>query len=100
MRFAAPAPPVSDTSIIHDGSYGPACRQSTPSGGFNVLGSGNELPLGVMLNQILGHAPAAFAPEGDEDCLFLDLYVPGAAIRKEKDNLSVVVYVYGGAYSE
>ena len=100
LRFAAPAPPVPDTSTIHDGSYGPVCRQSTPSGGFNVLGSANEHPLGATLNQILGHAPAAFVPKGDEDCLFLDLYVPGTAIRKQKDGLKVVVYIYGGAYSE
>lgn len=87
-------------STIHNGSYGPVCRQSTPSGGFNVLGSANEHPLGTTLNQILGHAPAAFIPDGDEDCLFLDLYVPGTAIRKQKDGLNVVVYIYGGAYSK
>ena len=64
------------------------------------MGSANEHPLGATLNQILGHAPAAFIPEGDEDCLFLDLYVPGAAVRKERDGFNVVVYIYGGAYSE
>lgn len=35
---------------------------------------------------------------GDEDCLFLDVYVPGKAIRNPKLKLSVLVWIYGGAY--
>ena len=98
LRFAAPAPPEPDNSTIHDGSYGPICRQSKPSG-FNIVGPGNEHPLGAIINQILGHAATALTSEGDEDCLFLDVYVPGTAIRKDRNDLKVVVYVSGGAYS-
>ena len=100
LRFAAPAPPEPDSSTIHDGSYGPICRQSVPAGGFNVVGPGNEHPLGATINQIVGQAPSAFTSEGDEDCLFLDVYVPGAAVRKDRTGLKVVVYLTGGAYSK
>ena len=99
LRFAAPAPPEPDNSVIHDGSYGPICRQSVPAGGFNLVGPANEHPLGAAINQILGQAPSALTSEGDEDCLFLDVYVPGTAIRKDRNDLKVVVYITGGAYS-
>lgn len=35
---------------------------------------------------------------GDEDCLFLDVYVPGQAVRNPSLKLPVVVWMYGGAY--
>ena len=35
-----------------------------------------------------------------EDCLFLDVTVPGEAIRKPSLRLPVVNWVYGGAYGE
>lgn len=33
-----------------------------------------------------------------EDCLFLDIYVPGKALQKPAQKLPVVVYIYGGGY--
>jgi carboxylesterase type B len=35
---------------------------------------------------------------GDEDCLFLDVYVPAQALKTPSLKLPVVVWVYGGAY--
>jgi carboxylesterase type B len=35
---------------------------------------------------------------GDEDCLYLDIYVPPSAINNPNANLSVIVWFYGGAY--
>ena len=35
---------------------------------------------------------------GDEDCLFLDVYVPGKAIKDPSLKLPVLVYMFGGAY--
>lgn len=47
----------------------------------------------------LGGIPIPIFEGGDEDCLFLDLYVPGKAIRNETESaLPVVVWIYGGAY--
>jgi len=46
----------------------------------------------------LGGIPIPLFQGGDEDCLFLDLYVPGKAIRNTRLKLPVLVWVYGGAY--
>lgn len=35
---------------------------------------------------------------GDEDCLFLDVYVPAKALKNPSLKLPVVVWIYGGAY--
>ena len=35
---------------------------------------------------------------GDEDCLFLDVYVPGKALKNPSLKLPVVVWIYGGGY--
>jgi len=35
-----------------------------------------------------------------EDCLYLDLYVPGKALKHSKKKLPVIVWIYGGGYSE
>ncbi|MCJ1393378.1 hypothetical protein MMC18_006251 [Xylographa bjoerkii] len=43
-------------------------------------------------------APVANAGQQDEDCLFLDLYVPGSVFRGHSSQLPVVVWFYGGAY--
>lgn len=37
-------------------------------------------------------------PEETEDCLFLDIYVPSKALKKDADSLPVVIYLYGGAF--
>jgi len=35
---------------------------------------------------------------GDEDCLFLDVYVPGKALKNPSLKLPVLVYIFGGGY--
>lgn len=41
---------------------------------------------------LMGGAPSS------EDCLFLDLFVPGKALRGEIKNVPVINYIFGGAY--
>ncbi|KAF2396587.1 alpha/beta-hydrolase [Trichodelitschia bisporula] len=81
IRFAAPpvgnlrwAKPASPRPIaeIQDGSDGRQCVQA-------------------------GQARAAGPPAG-EDCLFLDVTVPGRVLREKGLKLPVVNWVYGGAY--
>ncbi|KIM92857.1 hypothetical protein OIDMADRAFT_138895 [Oidiodendron maius Zn] len=86
IRYAAPptgklrwAAPVSPESVkgVQDGSYGPACIQLpsvTFAGGLFTVTSTSE------------------------DCLFLDVYVPGNAIRGQTKGLAVVVWIYGGGF--
>jgi hypothetical protein len=35
-----------------------------------------------------------------EDCLFLDIMVPGKAIRGEAENLPVLFWIFGGGYGK
>lgn len=105
IRFAAPpigslrwAPPVSPmkNGTLQDGSFGPSCVQSFPSKGLNLLGPGAKAPIGGAANQFLGGIPASVLNGGDEDCLFLDLIVPGKAIRNSaNESLPIVVWIYG-----
>lgn len=39
------------------------------------------------------------AGEMSEDCLFLDIQVPGKAIRNPEQKLPVVVWIFGGAFT-
>lgn len=46
-----------------------------------------------------GGIPIPLFDTGDEDCLFLDVYVPGKAMRNETDSkLPVVAWIFGGGY--
>lgn len=36
--------------------------------------------------------------KGDIDCLFLDIYVPAAAVKNSSLRLPVISWIYGGAY--
>jgi hypothetical protein len=107
IRFGAP--PVGDlrwrkpqspaiNATLQTGEYGPACPQGDPTtviaptfGGFLgfILGNAGSL---VNVGQI-----ASGAGELGEDCLFLDIIVPGRALRGEA-KMPVVNWIYGGAY--
>ena len=84
-------------ATLQDGSYGPYCVQGAVRG-LNLLGPGDQSPVGGAINQFLGGIPLPIFSGGDEDCLFLDVYVPGKAIRNPSLGLPVVVWIYGGAY--
>ncbi|KAJ9151183.1 Alpha/beta-hydrolase [Pleurostoma richardsiae] len=96
LRWAKPASPVSNATL-QDGSYGHSCVQSAIKG-LNLVGSGNGSPIGAAINQFLGGIPVPLFSGGNEDCLFLDVYVPGKAIKNPNLKLPVVVFVYGGGY--
>lgn len=96
LRWAKPAAPLNESGI-QDGSVGHSCIQAAPNG-LNLLGTGNQSPVGGAINQFLGGIPLPMFSGGDEDCLFLDVYVPGKAVKDPSQKLPVVVFVYGGAY--
>ncbi|KAK3316262.1 Alpha/Beta hydrolase protein [Apodospora peruviana] len=96
LRWAKPAPPETN-STLQDGSYGPKCIQSAVSG-LNLVGDGNSSPVGAAINQFLGGLPIPLFEGGSEDCLFLDVYVPGKALKNPSLKLPVAVWIYGGAY--
>ncbi|ORY61347.1 Alpha/Beta hydrolase protein [Pseudomassariella vexata] len=96
LRWKKPAPPLKQTGT-QDGSVGHSCVQAAPNG-LNLLGAGNQSPVGGAINQFLGGIPVPLFSGGSEDCLFLDVYVPGKAVRNLASKLPVLAFIYGGAY--
>ena len=80
-RFRAPQRPLK-VNKIQDGSLGHSCYQSTPT-------------------QFLIARPALEGITQSEDCLFLDLFVPGHVVRSsdiKSKRLAVVHWIFGGGF--
>jgi para-nitrobenzyl esterase len=70
LRFAPPAPPAAVAGTVSATSFGSGCPQSAS-------------PFGTASTS--------------EDCLFLNVYVPGSSVSS-KNNMPVMVFFYGGAF--
>jgi para-nitrobenzyl esterase len=70
LRFAPPAPPPAVAGTISATTFGSPCPQSAS-------------PFG--------------SESTNEDCLFLNIYVPGSGVSA-RNNLPVMVFFYGGAF--
>jgi para-nitrobenzyl esterase len=70
LRFAPPSPPPAVTGAIDASAFGSPCPQSAS-------------PFG--------------SESTNEDCLFLNVYVPGSGVSA-RNNLPVMVFFYGGAF--
>ncbi|MCJ1280955.1 hypothetical protein MMC26_000273 [Xylographa opegraphella] len=97
LRWAKPAP-APKNSTLQDGSYGSKCPQAAIKG-LNVLGNGLDSPLETAVEAIVDQIIAPLMTGGSEDCLFLDVYVPGAAVRSPSTTrLPVIHWIFGGGY--
>ena len=97
LRWAKPAPPPKNPTV-QDGSYGPQCPQASLKG-LNVVGSAAGTPLGVAIDKITAELLSPGTAAGSEDCLFLDIFVPGAAVRSPSTTrLPVIHWFFGGGY--
>jgi hypothetical protein len=88
---------------VQAGGAGSMCVQIVPQYTYDLAkqpgkAGGGGAPA-TALSKLFGSiAPVLF--RGDEDCLFLDVYVPGAAIREPgRRRLPAVSWYYGGAVS-
>ncbi|TGO47646.1 hypothetical protein BOTNAR_0513g00030 [Botryotinia narcissicola] len=84
LRFAAPEYPdaIENNKEIQDNSVGANCIQAFPPAKNSEVAT-EPLPKDTQ----------------SEDCLFLDIYVPLWVLKKNsKEQLPVIVYIYGGAY--
>jgi para-nitrobenzyl esterase len=70
LRFAPPAPPPAVSGTLSAAAFGGPCPQSAS-------------PFGTEST--------------NEDCLFLNIYVPGSGVSA-RNNLPVMVFFYGGAF--
>jgi para-nitrobenzyl esterase len=70
LRFAPPVAPAAVSGTVNATSFGSPCPQ-------------NASPFGTAST--------------NEDCLFLNVYVPGGSVSA-KNNLPVMVFFYGGAF--
>ncbi|KAK6503168.1 hypothetical protein TWF481_008201 [Arthrobotrys musiformis] len=78
LRWAKPAPPIKQDGI-QTGNVGYQCMQAVPE-------------------YLKVAYPIITIEPQSEDCLFLDVYVPAAAIKGQAKNLPVMFWVYGGGY--
>jgi carboxylesterase type B len=100
LRFAKPTQPINETKV-QVGVQGGTCAQSLPQAILTgLLGSSlgsaafsafEAVKDATDLGKSMGGGPTS------EDCLFLDIYVPGKAL-KGNVKLPVINWIYGGAY--
>ncbi|KAK7461053.1 hypothetical protein VKT23_008981 [Stygiomarasmius scandens] len=88
LRWKAPQSPDSVSELQLANSQPPMCHQapfgSASTSPFRNLSSINE---------------KRDTPSEDEDCLFLNVYVPGSQFDNDTDsNLPVLVWIHGGGY--
>jgi len=96
LRFArsvTPAP-ISNPDEIQDNTYGPSCIAINPTDLNETCKSSSPVYLGLGPGTVYYKGD----PNQNEDCLFLDLYVPKSALSGSPGNLPVVVWFYGGAF--
>ena len=85
LRFAKPAPPA-NVDGIQKGDYGPACAQSVPIS--MLAGPGALASIGEALGNLVDLGTlASGAKETGEDCLFLDVFVPGMLVSLGREFL-------------
>jgi para-nitrobenzyl esterase len=70
LRFAPPTPPAAVAGTVNATQFGSGCPQTAS-------------PFGIASN--------------DEDCLFLNVYVPGSSVSA-RNRLPVMVFYHGGAF--
>jgi carboxylesterase type B len=98
LRWRKPAPPAKN-STVQDGSYGNQCPNSQING-MNLFGDDSDYELATDTNDFMSNVADAFENvDGSEDCLFLDVYVPGEAVRSPNTaKLPVMYWFFGGGF--
>ncbi|KKY23188.1 putative carboxylesterase family protein [Phaeomoniella chlamydospora] len=115
LRWAPPVSPTGRNTTTNDGtSFGPICPQAIPGWiiiaeefvASYVLGTTDEFNYTSAL-EAANKFNATYSPSSgtSEDCLFLDIFVPksifdSSAKRKRSGGAPVLVWVYGGGYTE
>ncbi|KAK2576577.1 hypothetical protein KPH14_005247 [Odynerus spinipes] len=94
LRFRAPISPIPWNGVKLADTYGAVCPQNYPDIG-NETAALLQMPLGryQQLKRLL-----AFLSNQSEDCLFLNLYIPGSGSHGLEAPYAVMVYVHGESF--
>lgn len=103
LRFSKPLPPLTNRSIVHNGSDGQDCPSAYPTwlGAaypfINQYLSGQLGPVKAKRQALGGSGGGGMG----EDCLFLDVVAPKEAIECEGNGtgVPVLVWIFGGGYT-
>ncbi|KAF2219183.1 carboxylesterase family protein-like protein [Elsinoe ampelina] len=107
LRFAEPAAPARNRGSVQTGQQNRICPQA--AGAWSAI-AGQFIPR-YLAGQTTFNAssfvtpPAGTIPAQDpatnEDCLFLDVFVPDTIFnqRKQRKKAPVLVWIYGGGYT-
>ncbi|XP_031843630.1 neuroligin 5 [Nomia melanderi] len=94
LRFRSPISPIPWDGIKLADSFGAVCPQHFPDID-NATAALSQMPLGryQQLKQL-----HMFLTNQSEDCLFLNLYIPGSGSRGVEAPYAVMVYVHGESF--
>lgn len=97
-RWRAPKPPATQSGI-QDGTVGYQCNQALNAllSCMTISGCGSWM-IFTDLNLLVAYPLLQNLEPASEDCLFLDIQVPGKAVRGEAKNLPVLFWIFGGGY--
>ncbi|XP_012257113.1 neuroligin-4, X-linked-like [Athalia rosae] len=94
LRFRSPQPPLSWTGVKLADTFGSVCPQNYPDVSNRTIALA-AMPQGrfFQLKRLL-----PFLANQSEDCLFLNLYIPGSGSRGLEAPYAVIVYVHGESF--
>ncbi|KAL4935565.1 Alpha/Beta hydrolase protein [Aspergillus oleicola] len=99
LRFAPPASPKVNRSLVQTGSEARICPQDLPS--WMPQSMSNAISY-VLNGSITSMGPILMDPRASEDCLFLDVVVPKKIFEtsgKKMKGAPVLVWIDGGGYT-
>lgn len=110
LRFAPPQAPAENRSAVNTGTLNRICPQAGPAWSAQASRFLTSLAVGASTNTSTNYVPPganssslvpAADPREDEDCLFLDVFVPEDVLAKAGKGYGapVLVWIYGGGYT-
>ncbi len=97
LRFrASESPdPIDEPETLQNSTYGPTCIQIDVN---EPCAPGPDELITTLAKSNLSAGLPPFKTVQDEDCLFLDVYVPRKVLEGKSAPAPVVVWIYGGAF--